>query len=133
MLDAMQVRGMATRTQSAYIEAVARMARHYARSPDAVSADEVQAWLLHLRREQHLSCSTLNQYGCALRFFYATVLGRDGAAFAVPLTRVPQRACPRSSRARRSRGCWPCAVTPRAAPSSRWPTPPGCACPSCAT
>jgi len=91
MLDAMQVRGMAARTQGAYIEAVARMARHYARSPDALSADEVQSYLLHLRRERHLSCSSLNQYGCAFRFFYASVLGRDGAAFAIPLTRAPQR------------------------------------------
>jgi integrase/recombinase XerD len=65
MLDALQVRGMAVRTQQAYIDAVARMARHYRRAPDELSADEVQAYLLHLRRERHLSCSTLNQYGCA--------------------------------------------------------------------
>jgi site-specific recombinase XerD len=91
MLDALQVRGMAVRTQQAYIDAVARLARHYARSPESVSADEVQAYLLHLRRERQLSCSTLNQYGCAFRFLYGTVLGRDGAAFQVPLSRAPQR------------------------------------------
>ncbi len=91
MLDALQVRGMATRTQEAYIDAVARLARHYGRAPDAIGADEVQAYLLHLRRERRLSCSTLNQYGCAFRFFYATVLGREGAAFQIPLSRAPQR------------------------------------------
>jgi integrase/recombinase XerD len=91
MLDALQVRGMAVRTQQAYIDAVARLARHYRRAPDALSADEVQSYLLHLRRERHLSCSSLNQYGCAFRFFYASVLGRDGAAFQIPLTRAPQR------------------------------------------
>ena len=91
MLDALQVRGMAVRTQQAYIDAVARLARHYRRTPDALSADEVQHYLLHLRRERHLSCSSLNQYGCAFRFFYATVLERDGAAFQIPLARTPQR------------------------------------------
>ena len=91
MLDALQVRGMAVRTQEAYIDAVARLARHYGRAPDALSADEVQTYLLHLRRERRLSCSTLNQYGCAFRFFYATVLGREGAAFQIPLSRAPQR------------------------------------------
>jgi integrase/recombinase XerD len=91
MLDALQVRGMAVRTQQAYIDAVARLAAHYRRAPDALSADEVQAYLLHLRRERHLSCSTLNQYGCAFRFFYATVLGREGATFQIALTRAPQR------------------------------------------
>jgi integrase/recombinase XerD len=91
MLDALQVRGMAVRTQEAYIDAVARLARHYGRAPDALSADEVQSYLLHLRRERGLSCSTLNQYGCAFRFFYASVLGRERAAFQIPLTRAPQR------------------------------------------
>ena len=47
MLDALQVRGMAERTQQAYIDAVARLARHYRRSPDGLSADEVQSYLLH--------------------------------------------------------------------------------------
>ena len=91
MLDALQVRGMALRTQQAYIAAVAGLARHYRRSPDTLTAEQVQAYLLHLRRERHLSCSTLNQYGCAYRFFYASVLGLDGNAFQVPLTRAPQR------------------------------------------
>ena len=91
MLDALQVRGMAERTQQAYIDAVARLARHYRRSPDGLSADEVQSYLLHLRRERQLSCSSLNQYGCAFRFFYGKVLERDGTAFQIPLTRTPQR------------------------------------------
>ena len=34
MLDALQVRGMAGRTQQAYIDAVARLARYYRRSPE---------------------------------------------------------------------------------------------------
>ena len=38
MLDALQVRGMAVRTQQAYIDAVARLARHDGRAPDALSA-----------------------------------------------------------------------------------------------
>ena len=46
MLDAMVLRGMAQRTQEAYTEAIARLARHYHRSPDALSAQEVQAYLL---------------------------------------------------------------------------------------
>ncbi len=41
MLDALILRGMAARTQESYIDAVARLARHYKRSPDALSAEEV--------------------------------------------------------------------------------------------
>ena len=52
MLDALQVRGMAVRTQQAYIDAVSRLARHYQRSPDTLTAEEVQHYLLHLLRER---------------------------------------------------------------------------------
>jgi len=78
MLDALVLRGMAARTQEAYIGAVAGLARHYRRSPDELSAEEVQQYLLHLVRERHLARSSVNQYGCAFRFLYASVLGLDG-------------------------------------------------------
>ena len=91
MLDALVLRGMAERTQEAYIDAVARLARHYRRSPDSLTAGEVQRYLLHLLRERHLSRSSVNQYGCACRFFYGTVLGLDAHAFQIPLAPAPQR------------------------------------------
>ena len=91
MLDALLLRGMAVRTQEAYIDAVARLARHYRRSPDVLTADEVQEYLLHLLRDRRLSRSSVNQYGCAFRFFYGTVLDRNGDAFQIPLAPAPQR------------------------------------------
>lgn len=91
MLDALVLRGMALRTQETYIDAVARLSRHYKRSPAALSAEEVQGYLLHLLRDQHRSRSTVNQYGCAFRFLYGTVLGLDGQAFHIPLGIAPQR------------------------------------------
>lgn len=41
MLDAMVVRGLSVRTQECYVEAVARMARHYHMSPDLLSPAQV--------------------------------------------------------------------------------------------
>lgn len=43
MLDAITVRGLAERTKECYVEAIARMARHYHRSPELLSAQEVEA------------------------------------------------------------------------------------------
>ena len=91
MLDALVLRGMAQRTQEAYIGAVAALARHYRRSPETLSAEEVQRYLLHLLRERQLSRSSVNQAGCAFRFLYASVLGLKGEAFQVPLGRAPQK------------------------------------------
>jgi integrase/recombinase XerD len=60
MLDALQVRGMAVRTQQAYIDAVAGLARHYGRSPDVLTADEVQRYLLHLLRERKCAAPNIS-------------------------------------------------------------------------
>jgi DDE superfamily endonuclease/Phage integrase family/Phage integrase, N-terminal SAM-like domain len=65
--------------------------QHYRRSPDTLSAEEVQHYLLHLLRERHLARSSVNQYSCACRFLYGTVLGLDGNAFQIPLAPAPQR------------------------------------------
>lgn len=91
MLDALELRGMAARTRGAYIDAVARLARHYGRSPDTLEAGQVRQYLLHLLRERKLARASVNQYGCAYRFFYGTVLGLDGDAFQIPLAPAPQR------------------------------------------
>ena len=60
MLDALELRGMAVRTQEAYIDAVARLGRHFGRSPALLSGAEVQGYLL---RDRHLSRFSVNQYG----------------------------------------------------------------------
>ena len=58
LLDALVLRGKAVRTQEAYIDAVARLARYYRCSPDTVSAYEVQQHLSYLLRERRLAVDT---------------------------------------------------------------------------
>jgi integrase/recombinase XerD len=89
MLDAMIQRGFAERTQQCYIEAIYRMAKHYRRDPATYQADEVQAYLLHMVKERHLSYSTMNQTACAARFLYEVVLGRERRNFVIPLAKAP--------------------------------------------
>jgi integrase/recombinase XerD len=91
MLDALALRGMALRTQEAYTGAVSLLARHYWRSPDTLSAAQVCEFLLHLLRDLQRSRSTVNQYGCAFRFFFGTVLGYEARQFYIPLGIAPQR------------------------------------------
>jgi integrase/recombinase XerD len=63
------VRGLAPRTQ-----AIGRMARHYHRSPDWLSPQEVQAYLqaylLHLVKDRKLSCSSVHHTASASRFLF---------------------------------------------------------------
>lgn len=90
MLEAMQVRGFATRTQRTYIDLIAKLARFYQASPDTLTPEQVEAWLLHYI-QRGLSYSTVNQASCACRFFFGTVLKRDRAHFPVPMAKRPQR------------------------------------------
>ena len=89
MDDAMQVRGMADRTRETYLAAVTGLARYYRRSPDQISDDEVQAYVLYLIRERRRSWSTCNITVNALRFLFHTTLKRDRTSFCVPSPRQP--------------------------------------------
>lgn len=91
MLDAMVLRGFAQRTQETYLGAVIRMAQHYDCSPDLLSDEQLQAYLLHLLQERHRSRSTVNLTSCAVRFLVCDVLGQTERRVQIPLGRSPQR------------------------------------------
>jgi integrase/recombinase XerD len=92
MLDAMLVRGLSTRTQECYVEAVARLARHYDKSPDLLSGPQVEAYMLHLIKDRKLSYSSVNHAASASRFLFEKVLGRStDAALRPPMAKVPQK------------------------------------------
>jgi len=91
MLDAMTVRGLAERTQECYSGAIARMALHYHRSPDLLSAAEIEAYLLYLVKDRKLSYSSVNHVASASRFLFETVLLRKDDCVRPPMARVPQR------------------------------------------
>jgi integrase/recombinase XerD len=91
MIRDMTVRGFARRTHTAYIAAVVRLAKHYHRSPDQLTNDEVQAYLAHLILERKLSWSTCSQAANAFRFLYHVTLGHPRTDFHVPLPKQPQK------------------------------------------
>lgn len=91
MLDAMLQRGFAKRTQKSYVEAIYRMAKFYRRDPSTYSAEEVQAYLLHMVKDDHLSYSTMNQAACAARFLFESVLGKGRSIFQIPMAKVPAK------------------------------------------
>ena len=83
------LRGMAERTQEAYIYQVYHLAKHYRRSPDTLTEEEVHAYLIHLAMERHLAASSINQAVNAFRFFYQHVAHRELRALhqALPFAR----------------------------------------------
>ncbi len=83
MIDAMLVRGFSPRTHESYLAAVADLARHYRRSPDRISLDEIEAYFLYLVKERHLSDASCRLSLNGLRFLYLQVL--DWPDFDVPI------------------------------------------------
>ena len=84
MVNDMILRGMAEKTRTSYMQAVAGLATFYRRSPDQITHDDVQAYLLHLIQERKLAWSTCKIAVCALRFLFHTTLGQDTVAFHIP-------------------------------------------------
>jgi site-specific recombinase XerD len=91
MLRAMTVRGLARRTQQSYVMAVRRLARHYGRSPDVLTAEEIQSYLARMIEVDGLSWSTCSIAANAFRFLYHVTLGLNAIDFEVPRPRQPQR------------------------------------------
>jgi site-specific recombinase XerD len=85
------VRGMSVRTREAYLGAVAQLAKYYQRSPDRISEQEVQQYLLYLIQERKLAWSSCNVAAQGLRFFYRVTLKKSEAQFAIPHARQPQK------------------------------------------
>jgi integrase/recombinase XerD len=91
MIDAMLLRGFAARTQETYCGAVVALAKYYHCSPDTLSAEQLQSYLLYLITEKKLAYASVNQASCAFRFMFGTVLRRPEVRFDIPMARVPKR------------------------------------------
>ena len=84
----MVIRGLASRTQTAYLDAVAGIARYHHRSPDLLSITDIHAYLHHMIDERKLSWSTTNQAVCAMRFLFHVTLKRPDVSIAIPYRRT---------------------------------------------
>lgn len=87
----LKLRNLRPSTQETYLRCVRRFAAHFMRSPAEMGADEVRAFLLHLRVVQELSASTQKCYIAALKFLYTVTLGRPEAVRALCSPRVPEK------------------------------------------
>ncbi len=71
------IRGMAPKTQDAYIRAVRDLATHYQKGPDLITDDQIKDYLVHLAEGRGLARSSVNVAVNGMRCFYQLVLKRD--------------------------------------------------------
>lgn len=93
MSDAMTLRGLAPRTQHAYVHWIRRLVKFSRVTPDELTAEQVRAFLLNLIQERRLSFSSFNQALNAARFFFLEVLRKpfvvEGLRFQRPARTLP--------------------------------------------
>ena len=77
MIEDMQLRGLAERTQEAYVAAVRQLAEHYGKSPDQISDEELRQYFLYLTNEKKASSSAVTIALCAIKFFYEQTLHQE--------------------------------------------------------
>ena len=80
MIEDMKSAGLASATQTVYIDAVRRLAAHYRRSPDQLSEADVREYLLGLR-ERGVALGTFKAYHGGIQFLYRQTLDSDWALF----------------------------------------------------
>ena len=77
---------MAALTQAAYVRAVKNFSKHFGKSPDKLTFEDVRQYQLSLVG-RGLGPQAVNQIMCALRFFYKTTMGIKDAHDHIPLAR----------------------------------------------
>ena len=81
MIEDMQLRGFAERTQEAYLSAVRQLAKHYRKPPDQIDEEELRGYFLFLKNEKHAARNTCTIALCGIKFFFQHTLGREWKTF----------------------------------------------------
>jgi integrase/recombinase XerD len=76
-VKALQLNGMAGRTQDAYARAVRMLVEHYDKTPDLVTEEELQEYFLHRKNVCKWSPNTMRICYSGIKFFFVNVLQRN--------------------------------------------------------
>ena len=83
MIEEMKLRNFSPRTQQSYLAAMIGLVKHYRRSPDQLTQEEIRAYLLHLEK-RGLSSSSRNVAISGMKFFYHQMLGWNDKQLFIP-------------------------------------------------
>jgi len=89
MTEDMQLHGYSPSTQLVYLDSIARLAKHYHKSPDLISEEELRQYFLDLTCTQKVSRSTATVTLCAIKFLFQMTLHRPWPS--LDLMRAPKR------------------------------------------
>ena len=77
MIRAMELKNLSSHTQRAYLAAVTGIARFYNQSPDKMTAEKIEDYLLYLKHDKGIAPNSCYSVLTGLRFFYKNVVQNE--------------------------------------------------------
>jgi integrase len=81
MLQDMQLRGFADRTQECYLRSVRLLAQHFNKPPDRITEEELRNYFLHVKNVKKWARATVTISLCGIKFFYTQTLKQQWTTF----------------------------------------------------
>jgi integrase/recombinase XerD len=77
MIREMELKNLSNHTQRAYLAAVTGLARHYNQSPDKMTKEKIEDYLLYLKHDKGIAPNSCYSALTGLRFFYKNVVENE--------------------------------------------------------
>jgi site-specific recombinase XerD len=74
MIEDMQIRNRSPQTQAAYVQQVSLFSRHFGKSPEVLSPEDIRNYQIYLTNEKKLTPKSISVAVAALRFLYSVTL-----------------------------------------------------------
>jgi integrase len=81
MLEDMQLKGFAEKTQQCYIRSVRLLAQHFNKTPDQITEEELRNYFLHVKNVKKWKRPTVTIALCGIKFFFVQTLKKQWATF----------------------------------------------------
>ena len=87
MIREMDLKNLSHHTRRSYLNAVTKLAKHYRQSPETITEEMIEDYLLYLKNEKGNALATCCITLTGLRFFYKHILGQQiSIGFSLPKT-----------------------------------------------
>ena len=91
MIREMELRNLSENTQRSYLQAVSGVAKHYMQSPDKMTKEMIEDYLLYLKKEKGNALTTVGGAITGIRFFCNHVLGDEHLSPSCSFAKTPRR------------------------------------------
>jgi site-specific recombinase XerD len=86
----LELRGLASTTKKEYLQRAHNFVAYHRRPPTELGEQEIREFLLYLVNEKKVGSATQHMYVAAIKFLYATTLGRPEVVANIPWPKRPQ-------------------------------------------